>query len=78
MVSLVENHRSCRVSTAYWKQARAKERMDFSVLWAPCHTAGPSTVWTATDFSSPPSPWKVMVQTPGWVVTKSTLLYTSP
>ena len=28
MVSLVENQRSCRVSMAYWKQARAKERME--------------------------------------------------
>ena len=78
MVSLVENHRSCLVSTAYWKQARAKERIDCSLLWAPCQTAGPSTFWTTTEASSPSSPQKVMVQVPGWVVTKSTLLYTSP
>ena len=78
MVSLVENHRSCLVSTAYWKQARAKERMDLSLLWAPCHTAGPSTFWTRTVFSSPLSPLKVMVHSPGSSVRKSTLLYTSP
>ena len=78
MVSLVENHRSCLVSMAYWKQARAKERMLFSLLWAPCHTAGPSTFCTSRVFSSPLSPLKVMVHSPGSVVYMSTLLYTSP
>ena len=64
---------------AYWKQERAKERMDLSLLWAPCQTVGPSVFWTVTVFSSEPSSLlKVMVQEPGFPVTKSTLLYTSP
>ena len=74
MVSLVENQRSCFVSMAYWKQARAKERMLFSLLCAPCQTAGPSTFCTSSVFSSPLSPLKVMVQVPGSVVYMSTLL----
>ena len=78
MVSLVENHRSCFVSMAYWKQERAKERMDLSLLWAPCQTAGPSTFCTKTVFSAPLAPLKVIVHSPGSSVTKSTLLYTSP
>ena len=78
MVSLVENQRSCLVSMAYWKQALAKERMELSLLWAPCHTAGPSTFWTDTVCSAPEAPRKVMTHSPGSSVRKSTLLYTSP
>ena len=74
MVSLVENHRSCLVSTAYWKQALAKERMERSLLWAPCHTAGPSTFWTVRVLISPLSPVKVRVAVPGSVVSMSTAL----
>ena len=78
MVSLVENQRSCFVSMANWKQARAKERMLLRRLWAPCHTAGPSTFCTQMVFSCPLSPRKVRVHSPGSSVTMSTALYTSP
>ena len=53
---------------AYWKQERANERMLFSLLWAACQTAGPSTFCTRSSFFSPLSPTNVSVAEPGSVV----------
>ena len=37
-MGLVANHRSCLVSMAYWKQERAKEAMELSLLYCPWST----------------------------------------
>ena len=51
MVSFVANHRSCLVSMAYWKQDRAKELMDLSVLNCACSTPGPSNLFTVCQWA---------------------------
>ena len=65
MVSLVENHRSCRVSRANWKQDRAKEAMDASTLNCPCKTPGPQNRWIGSRVTVPSAAVNTSSAVPG-------------